>query len=78
MASPDLVSVAEYILSHHERWDGRNPRDQRQGKALARIIAITDAYDAMMMDDLPKALSKEQALSEIKTMPQLILIKEIL
>lgn len=34
---------------------------------LARIIAITDAYDAMMMDrPYRKALSKEQALSEIR------------
>lgn len=70
MASPDLVSVAEYILSHHERWDGRGYPRGLKGKEiplLARIIAITDAYDAMMMDrPYRKALSKEQALSEIR------------
>lgn len=70
MASPELMSVAEFILSHHERWDGKGYPRGLKGKeipTLARIIAITDAYDAMMTDrPYRKALSKEEALQEIR------------
>lgn len=70
MASPDLVSVADYILSHHERWDGKGYPRGLKGKEiplLARIISITDAYDAMRSDrPYRKALTKEEALQEIK------------
>jgi HD-GYP domain-containing protein (c-di-GMP phosphodiesterase class II) len=70
MASPELMTVAEYILAHHERWDGKGyPRGLKGEEIplLARIIAITDAYDAMMSDrPYRKAISKEEALAEIK------------
>ncbi len=47
---PFLDQVAEMVLSHHERWDGRGyPRGIEQDKipVEARIFSILDAYDAM-------------------------------
>jgi HD-GYP domain-containing protein (c-di-GMP phosphodiesterase class II) len=32
-SSPELVHIAEYILSHHERWDGKGyPKVSKKGK----------------------------------------------
>jgi len=65
-----FAPLAEDILSHHERWDGKGyPRGLKGEKISlrARIIAIADAYDAMISDrPYRKALSKEDALEEIK------------
>ena len=50
MASMDLAAIADYILSHHERWDGKGYPSGLKGEEiplLSRIIAIIDAYDAM-------------------------------
>ncbi|NLD26398.1 MAG: HD-GYP domain-containing protein, partial [Acholeplasmataceae bacterium] len=70
MASPELMSIAEYILCHHERWDGTGyPRGLKgqQIPLLSRIIAITDAYDAMISDrPYRKAMTKVEAISEIR------------
>jgi HD-GYP domain-containing protein (c-di-GMP phosphodiesterase class II) len=62
--------VADYILSHHERWDGRGyPRgiEGEQIPLLSRLLAIVDAYDAMTEDRVyRRAMTNEQALSEIE------------
>ncbi|MBU4440522.1 MAG: diguanylate cyclase, partial [Firmicutes bacterium] len=50
VASPELVLISEYILSHHEHWDGSGYPKGLTGEdipLLSRIIGITDAYDAM-------------------------------
>lgn len=69
MASPELMSIAYYILTHHERWDGSGYPQGLAGEKiplLSRILAVADAYDAMM-EDRPyrRCLSKEEALQEI-------------
>jgi diguanylate cyclase (GGDEF)-like protein/PAS domain S-box-containing protein len=69
MASPELASIAPYVLHHHERWDGTGYPAGIKGEdipLLARIISIVDAYDAIT-EDRPyrKARSKEFALEEI-------------
>jgi HD-GYP domain-containing protein (c-di-GMP phosphodiesterase class II) len=70
MSSPDLMSIAEYILCHHERWDGKGYPQGLKGEEipiLSRILAIADAYDAMTQDrPYRKAMSKEEAAAEIK------------
>lgn len=70
MASPELMSIAPYVLSHHERWDGTGYPAGLKGEEiplLARIISIVDAYDAMTEDRVyRKKLSKEEALAEIE------------
>ncbi len=46
----DMAIVAEGILYHHERWDGRGyPEGRREEEIplLARILAVADAYEVM-------------------------------
>lgn len=46
----DMAEMAEYVLSHHERWDGSGYPRQLSGEAIplqSRMIAIADAFDAM-------------------------------
>ena len=70
MATPELKPIADYILTHHERWDGKgypNGLSKNKIPLLSRIISIVDAYDAMTEDRIyRKALSKEEAIQEIK------------
>ena len=70
-ATPGLRHIAEYILCHHERWDGNGYPLGLSGTAIpliARIIAIVDAYDAMTQDrSYRKALPEETAVREILT-----------
>nr|WP_243426445.1 diguanylate cyclase [Caldicoprobacter guelmensis] len=67
---PELSAVAEYILFHHERWDGKGyPRGLKGEEIplLCRILAVVDAYDAMTHDRVyRKALSENEAIAEIK------------
>ena len=66
----EFSEVAEYVLEHHERWDGQGYPRGLKGKKIslqARVIAFADAYDAMTSDrTYCKALSMEEALVEIK------------
>ena len=46
----DMSDMAEFILAHHERWDGKGYPKGLKGEQIplqSRIIAIADAYDAM-------------------------------
>ncbi|MFW5780235.1 MAG: HD-GYP domain-containing protein, partial [Bacillota bacterium] len=70
MSSPEFASVADYILYHHERWDGKGYPAGLKGETIplpSRIICLVDAYDAMT-NERPycKAKSKNQAIEEIK------------
>ena len=70
LSIPDLVPIADYILCHHERWDGTGYPQGLQGENIplpSRIIAIADAYDAMTSDrPYKRALSKKAALDELR------------
>jgi diguanylate cyclase (GGDEF)-like protein/putative nucleotidyltransferase with HDIG domain len=62
--------VADLVLHHHERWDGAGYPDGLRGEQIllgARIIFVTDAYDAMTSDRIyrPKR-SSEAALAELE------------
>lgn len=69
MASGELAPVAEAIRCHHERWDGKGyPRGLKGEEIplLARILAVTDSYDAMTAGrPYRNALSREEAAAEI-------------
>ena len=69
MASTELRSIAEYILCHHERWDGAGyPQGLRRENIplLSRVISVVDAYDAMTNDrPYRMALTREDAVAEI-------------
>jgi diguanylate cyclase (GGDEF)-like protein/putative nucleotidyltransferase with HDIG domain len=65
----ELSEMAEYVLAHHERWDGKGYPRGLKGKDIpiqSSIIAIVDAYDAMVSErSYRNALSKEYAVSEL-------------
>jgi diguanylate cyclase (GGDEF)-like protein len=69
-ASPELVPIANYILCHHERWDGKGYPQGLAGEQiplLSRILAIVDSFDAMTHDRVYRpALTKKEAIDEIK------------
>ncbi|MDE6387771.1 MAG: HD domain-containing protein [Lachnospiraceae bacterium] len=68
-ASKELQSIAEYILHHHERWDGKGYPSGLKGEEiplLSRIITVVDSHDVMVHDrPYHKAMSKEQAMEEL-------------
>jgi HD-GYP domain-containing protein (c-di-GMP phosphodiesterase class II) len=69
MSSPELMSIAYFILTHHERFDGSGYPQGLAGEnipLLSRILAVADAYDAMM-EDRPyrKGIPKRMAIDEI-------------
>lgn len=70
MSSPELISIADYILTHHERWDGKGYPQGLSGTAIpliSRILSVVDAYDAMTKDRVyRKAMSKDHAIEELK------------
>ncbi|XRP91548.1 HD-GYP domain-containing protein [Desulfitobacterium sp. Sab5] len=65
-----MVDIAENILAHHERWDGKGYPKGLKGTAIplyARISAIADTYDAMTNErSYRKALPKEIAVKELQ------------
>ncbi|HBE78278.1 MAG TPA: GGDEF domain-containing protein, partial [Firmicutes bacterium] len=69
-STPELSHVADLILSHHERWDGKGyPMGLTENGIpnLARIIAIIDAYDVMTHSrPYKEAISSQEAIEEIR------------
>jgi diguanylate cyclase (GGDEF)-like protein len=69
-AAPALRPVARIVRSTHERWDGGGYPDGLRGEEIplaARIVAVSDAYDAMTSDrSYRPALSREDALRELR------------
>ena len=65
----EFSEVAEFVLRHHERWDGSGYPQGLKGPEIpieARIIAVADAYDAMTSErSYKKAFSKEEANNEL-------------
>jgi diguanylate cyclase (GGDEF)-like protein/PAS domain S-box-containing protein len=70
LSAPDLAPIADWILMHHEWWNGGGyPLGlSKENIPLAcRILAIADAFDAMTSDrPYRKALSHNQAIDELK------------
>jgi len=63
-------SLSEYVLSHHERWDGKGYPRQLEGEQIpliSRIISIADALDAIT-SGRPHSEKRtfEDALEEIR------------
>ena len=65
-----LAPVANIVLHHQERYDGKGYPEGLQGNSIpvgSRIIAVIDTFDAMTTNrPYRKAMPKEKALQEIK------------
>jgi diguanylate cyclase (GGDEF)-like protein/putative nucleotidyltransferase with HDIG domain len=68
--SHEMLELAEFILAHHEKWDGTGYPRGLKGETIpkiARIIAIADSYDAMTSERAYRsALSEDIVLEEIR------------
>jgi diguanylate cyclase (GGDEF)-like protein/PAS domain S-box-containing protein len=68
-SSDEYVKLAEYVLYHHERWDGNGYPEGLKGADIpyqARIIAVADTFEAMTaIRSYQKTKSKEEAAAEL-------------
>jgi hypothetical protein len=69
-AAPELRGVGRIVRSSHERWDGKGYPDGLAGEEIplgARIVAVCDAYDAMITDRAyRRGRSSHEALEELR------------
>lgn len=69
-ASKELQPIGQYILHHHERWDGGGYPGGLAGEEiplLSRIITVVDSHDVMVHDrPYHKAMSEEEAEEELR------------
>jgi diguanylate cyclase (GGDEF)-like protein len=67
---PELFPIGDFILKHHEWWNGRGYPLGLQGEEIpveCRILAIADAYDAMTNDrPYRPALTPAEAVAELR------------
>lgn len=68
--APEMAEIANVILSHHERWDGKGYPKGLAGEdipVLSRIIAIGASYDTILSErTYKKSKTKNEALQELK------------
>ena len=66
----EYAALAESVLQHHERWDGKGyPEGLKERDILlhSRIINVADAYEAMTSDrPYKKAMTQKEAVDELK------------
>ena len=69
-SAPDLLPIADWVLKHHEWWNGRGYPLGLSGEEIpveCRILAIADAYDAMTSErPYRQPVSHDEALLEIR------------
>ncbi len=67
---PQLSPIAEAILAHHERWDGKGyPQglSQKEIPVLARMLSVVDAFDVMQNGCIYKCpMDRDKAIAELK------------
>lgn len=65
----DLLPIADWVLSHHEWWDGSGYPLGLKGEEIpleCRILTIADAYDAMTSDrPYRHAMTQKEAVEEL-------------
>jgi len=70
LSSPELMLISDWILKHHERWDGKGYPLGLQGESIpleCRILAIADAYDAMTNErPYRPTMSHQEAVEELR------------
>ncbi len=69
LGATEAAELAPWIRSHHERWDGDGYPDGLAGTDIplaARIIAVSDSFDAMTCDrPWRSAMSEQEALRRL-------------
>ncbi|MGZ4292301.1 MAG: HD domain-containing phosphohydrolase, partial [Gaiellaceae bacterium] len=69
LESLGVEPVADWVLHHHERWDGAGYPDGLAGEEIplgARIIYVAEVFDAMMFGRLYRTpLAREDAIAEV-------------
>jgi diguanylate cyclase (GGDEF)-like protein/PAS domain S-box-containing protein len=70
-ASGELSEISEYILYHHERYDGKGyplGKAREEIPLFSRIISVVDAFDVMTSDrPYRKKMSLEKAVLELES-----------
>ena len=71
-AVPFLADLEDYVLHHHEYWDGSGYPSGLAGDEISlasRILCVAADYDAMISERPyhPRALSPQEAMAEIRT-----------
>lgn len=67
----ETVDIADIVLSHHEKWNGKGYPKGLRGEEIplfARIISVAEAYDSMTNKLGGKGISHEEALERIKAL----------
>lgn len=68
-SSKELGNLADYVMAHHERFDGTGYPKGLKGEDIplySRIVSVADAYDAMISDrSYRRALAPKEAIAEI-------------
>lgn len=66
----DMSEIADYVLFHHERWDGKGYPKGLKGKEIplmSRILSVADAYDAMTSSrSYRNKMDEEIAIEELR------------
>ncbi len=68
-ASPELSYLANEVLCHHERWDGKGYPSGFSGvkiPLLSRILLAADVYDVITNGLYGAKLTKEAAITELR------------
>jgi len=70
LESLGVEPVAEWVLHHHERWDGTGYPNRLTGEQIplgSRILFVADAYDAMTSEHgYGETLTQQEALAELE------------
>ncbi len=70
VAGAGMPEIADWVLSLHERWDGRGYPDKLEGEDIplaSRILGVADAFEAMTSSRLyRRGMAVEKALSELE------------
>ena len=70
LTSSNQDDIADYVLAHHERPDGRgypHGREDAQIPVEAKVLAVADAFDAMISERVYRpALPPQEAARELR------------
>ena len=65
----DTLDLAEYVYSHHERWDGNGYPRGLKGKQIpliARIISVAETFDRVKNKEETREAGKTKAIAVIR------------